>query len=108
MADKLEWITHNLGPGADLSSFTSNFLKLFGDKLRGAIQQRLASLELYGMYDPDCKYKEADLEPRRYWRSFRGSGIQRPPSRCRACSKAPRKTLIPAKFCSEACVAAAG
>ena len=105
VGEKLEW----MGPGADLPTFAKSFLKLFGDKFRGAIQPRLACLDLYTLYNPACKYKkEVDLEPS-LLEEFQRVWDPQAPSRCRSCSKAiPRKTSYRAKFCGEACAAAVG
>ena len=85
-----------MGPDEDLPSFAVCFLKLLGDKLRGAIPQKTARLGGTASTTLSANSR-MDLEPA-LLEVFQRVWDPEAPSRCRSCYKAmPCRTLIRAK-----------
>jgi hypothetical protein len=62
-AEKLAWVQHELGVGADIGTFAAKFLDLFGGKIRGTVPQKAACLKLFAAYSGSEWAKECDIPP---------------------------------------------
>ena len=105
--EKVRWIEQELGSGADLVTFSTKFLDLFGEKLRGHTPQKRACLELFAMYNgASTAKKESDLAPEDA-EAFQKVWNPQAPRRCRECNKPlPATALANQFFCDAACEAA--
>ena len=109
-AEKLAWLTQELGADADLPRFAATFCSLFEDKIRGGIPQKAKTLALYARYVPEGSEargwrKESDLPPAELEAFQKVWGPA--PRRCRECNKAlPEGAPIQQLFCDMACQSA--
>jgi hypothetical protein len=109
-AEKLAWLTQELGADADLPSFATTFCSLFEDKLRGDIPQKAKALALYAQYAAEESEargwrKESDLPPTELEAFQKVWGPA--PRRCRECNKAlPEDAPTKQLFCDMACKSA--
>lgn len=98
---KIDWLRDELDADASLDKFAQVYLKLFADKMC-VEKQRVACLELYGMFNSNFKAKkECELEPARL-ESFQKVFDSKATSRCRWCNS--QSTEL---YCSQACLNAA-
>jgi hypothetical protein len=63
VAEKLAWVQHELGAGADIGDFAAKFLDLFGGKIRCKVPQKAACLKLFAAYSGSNWAKECDIPP---------------------------------------------
>jgi hypothetical protein len=107
--DKLLWIRHELGDGADIATFGKKMVELFGKKLRGDMTQKSICLRLWAEYAPEEKkgdpaWKcESDLPPN-VLTAFQGVWDKNAKQRCQECSKElTGKCSRTTRFCSDDC-----
>ena len=108
-AEKLAWMRQELGGDANLETFATKFLELFGEKVRGTVPQKAACLKLYGTYvagegaaarnwKKECDLPPAEVEAfRRAWGQHEKI--------CRECAK-PVPADQNGSYCSAACAQA--
>jgi hypothetical protein len=95
-AEKLAWVQHELGAGAELGEFAAKFLDLFGGKIRGKVPQKAACLKLFAAYSGSSWAKECDIPPADREMFIRAWGEEE--RICRECG-----AVADGLYCSRAC-----
>ena len=101
--DKLAFMRQELGYGADLVTFATKFLDLFGSKIRGSATQKVAVLNIWSLYEPEAgKLSCAKDLPAKERTAFLRVWDPDAPEYCQECPKACGVK----KLCSDKCAAA--
>ena len=101
--DKLAWMKHELPEDTQLPEFAEKFVELFGSKIKNAIPQKNACLEVFGLYSGSAWKKQVDIPPKLRVQ-FRRVWDEKAPDICAECGK---DMFTPGMYCGAACANAA-